>query len=316
MKPFKSNKPEPEIFNSKYTIGDIEVTEWLFNGSDSYRIKMIYFDGLISKKTALDWDPIAIGSEEGEITMYFNLLGKSQIKNENQSCNFNFSNNQHNTFYCKDTKGQLLLEESTLKLFVIKLSKKSFFEICGIENTILKEFNERIALENSATFFAQNLDIDFLLQTCISSVLNCKYENSLKRIFLFSKVVEMIVLQVESFKAGIDAKKTYIKTDYDKERILYAKEYLLKNIESPPSLKQLARISGINEFKLKKGFKELFNQTVYEYLSDVRLEIGKSDLLENRKTISQIAFELGYSSLQHFSNSFKRKFGVSPNQVR
>jgi AraC family transcriptional activator of pyochelin receptor len=75
-------------------------------------------------------------------------------------------------------------------------------------------------------------------------------------------------------------------------------------------------MASINEFKLKKGFKESFSQTVFEYLSDVRLEIGKNDLLEKKKTVSEIPFNLGYSSLQHFSTSFKRKFGVPPNQVR
>ncbi|MES2284067.1 MAG: AraC family transcriptional regulator [Bacteroidota bacterium] len=306
MKPFTIKKPATETFNSKRIIAGVEVTNWLFNG-----IEIIYFDGLISQETELHWD-----SDKDGIVMCFNLLGKSTFKDKDQSYNFEFSNNQHNTFYCKEAKGQILFEKSILKTFIIKLSQKSFFEICSIENNVLKEFNKRISKENSTTLFSQNLNIDFLIQTCISSILNCKYENSLKRIFLFSKVAEIVVLQLESFKNTNDKQKAYIKTDYDKERIFYAKEYLLKNIESPPSLKQLARISGINEFKLKKGFKELFNQTVYEYLSDVRLEIGKNDLLEKRKTISQIAFELGYSSLQHFSNSFKRKFGVSPNQVR
>lgn len=292
-------------------IGGIEVTDWLFNGSDNYRIGMLYIEGLVSEKTKLNWD-----SDEDGIVMYFNLLGKSAFKDKNQSINLEFSNNQHNAFYSKETTAHLLFEKSTLKTFIIKLSKKSFFEICRIENTVLKEFSQRISTGNPASLFTRHLNIDFLIQTCISSILKCNYENSLKRIFLFSKVVELLVLQIESFKSDSGIQKTYIKTDYDKERIFYAKEYLLKNIESPPSLKQLARVSGINEFKLKKGFRELFNQTVYGYLSDARLEIGKNELLERRKTVSQIAFELGYSSVQHFSNSFKQKFGVSPSQVR
>lgn len=306
MKTFTIHKPLTETFNSKRIIAGLEVTDWLFNG-----IEIIYFDGLISEKIKLIWD-----SDKDGIVMCFNLLGKSAFKGKNQSNNFEFSNNQHNTFYFNESKRQILFEKSILKAFIIKLPQKSFFEICRIENNVLKVFNKKISVENSATLFTQNLNIDFLIQTCISSILNCKYENSLKRIFLFSKVVEILVLQVESLKNTRDIPKTCIKTDYDKERIFYAKEYLLKNIESPPSLKQLARISGINEFKLKKGFKELFNQTVYEYLSDVRLEIGKNDLLEKRKTVSQIALELGYSSVQHFSNSFKRKFGMSPTKVR
>jgi len=153
------------------------------------------------------------------------------------------------------------------------------------------------------------------LQHCINSILNCNYSDSLKRMFFFSKSIEMLVLQAESFNKQNGKKKLYVKTDYDRERILYARDYLLQHIDCPPSLTELSRIAGINEFKLKRGFKETFSQTVFEYLSDVRLEIAKNDLLERKKSITEIAFELGYSSLQHFSSAFKKKFGVSPNKV-
>jgi AraC family transcriptional activator of pyochelin receptor len=306
MKPSTIHKPSNETFNSKRLIAGLEATSWFFNG-----IEIIYLEGQIREASSLDWN-----SDEDGIVLYFNLLGKSSFQSKGQSIPVAFSNNEHNVLYCKEAKAQLLFEKSEIKLCIIRLSRISFFEICSMDHHALHQFSKRISTGHATTLFSQHSGIDFLIQTCIGSILHCKYENSLKRIFLFSKVVEIIVLQVESFKNHVDEKKSYIKTDYDKERIFYAREYLLKNIESPPSLKQLARVSGINEFKLKKGFKELFHQTVYEYLSDARLEIGKNDLLENRKTVSQIAFELGYSSVQHFSNSFKRKFGMSPSQVR
>lgn len=305
MKAFKIHKPETETFNLQHSIADVTLTEWLFSG-----IHMMYLDGSATEKAQLDWD-----SGEEDVTMCFTLSGKSRFKT-NASGQFDFSANQHNTFYDAQGKSTVIVEGPALKVFLIKLSKTSFFEICGTENAVLKAFHERIALEKPLSLFAHNPAIGFLLQTCIASVLSCHYETSLKKLFLFSKVAEMVVLQLESFKEEADGKHSWIKSDYDKERIWYAKDYLLKHIANPPSLKQLARVSGINEFKLKKGFKELFHQTVYEYLSDVRLEIGKNDLLEKKKSISQVAFELGYSSLQHFSNSFKRKFGISPSQLR
>jgi AraC-like DNA-binding protein len=75
-------------------------------------------------------------------------------------------------------------------------------------------------------------------------------------------------------------------------------------------------MAGLNEFKLKKGFKETFNQTVFEYLSDVRLETARNDLLNTGKSVTEIACELGYSSLQHFSAAFSKKFGVSPKKMK
>ncbi len=60
----------------------------------------------------------------------------------------------------------------------------------------------------------------------------------------------------------------------DIECLYRAKEILLNDIIRPPSLKELARKSAINEFKLKKGFKELFGITVYRMLQEVRLKTG------------------------------------------
>jgi AraC-like DNA-binding protein len=90
----------------------------------------------------------------------------------------------------------------------------------------------------------------------------------------------------------------------------------MQHIESPPSLSQLAKIAGINEYKLKRGFKEMFNNTVFGYLAEARLELAKNDLVQSNKKVIEIASALGYCSLQHFSHAFKKKFGISPNQVR
>lgn len=140
--------------------------------------------------------------------------------------------------------------------------------------------------------------------------------NDLKRLFLLSKTIELLVLQAESFNNFQNSTSEYIKSDYDKERIVFARDYLVKNIESPPTLVELARIAVINEYKLKRGFKEMFNQTAFSYLSDLRLDLAQNNLLEGKKQATEIAFELGYCSLQHFSNAFKKKFGITPSQIK
>lgn len=134
--------------------------------------------------------------------------------------------------------------------------------------------------------------------------------------FLFSKAIEILVLQAESYNQLLSPIKIYAKTDYDKERLVYARDYLIQHMEVPPSLTQLARVAGINEYKLKRGFKEMFGTTVFSYLAESRLELAKIDLLEAQKSVTEIAFELGYSSVQHFSAAFKKKFGVAPSQLR
>ena len=110
-------------------------------------------------------------------------------------------------------------------------------------------------------------------------------------------------------------KVTFIKKEYDRERIRFARDYLIRHMENPPSLAELSRLAGINEFKLKNGFKELIGLPVFAWLADYRLETARNELMKNCKTVTEIAFELGYSSPQHFSTAFKRKFGVPPGKI-
>ncbi len=294
-----------EAMDMALPFGSVKATQWFFDG-----IKMTHSESEFNRPIVLDWK----GDVE-MITMCFNLQGKLSIAHNDIPGAFELSSNQHNMFYGKEAEGKMKVEELKMRSFLIQLSKKSFFDIAAEGNDALKRFADLIGAGKSIAFSHSNLNIELNLQQCIGAVLNCKYSDPLKRMFFFSKAIEMLVLQAESFDKSVPSKSLYVKKEYDKERILFARDYLVKHMECPPTLTELSRNAGINEFKLKRGFKEIFNMTAFEYLSAVRLEMARTDLLDNKKPISEIAFELGYSSLQHFSAAFKKKFGVAPSNV-
>ena len=68
----------------------------------------------------------------------------------------------------------------------------------------------------------------------------------------------------------------------------------------------------LNEFKLKKGFKELFGVPVYTYVLDKRLELAR-DLLEKKLYVSDVANLVGYGNMSHFAAAFRKKYGVNPS---
>jgi len=303
---FDDHAFKAEVFAFPSPYGTLNATTWWFDG-----IKMTHTEASLHQPAELDWR----GDTE-LVTMHFNLQGNISMSGEKMPGVFELSSNQHNMFYGTEAKGKIRFDGSTMRSFLIQFSKDAFFNIARDGNDAIKRFAERVALGNATAFSPTNLDIDMRLHNCIDSLVHCKYADSLKRMFFFSRTIEMLVLQAEAFDRAFHGQPVYIKNNYDKERILFVRDCLLKNIDSPPTLSQLARTAGLNEFKLKKGFKETFNQTVFEYLSDVRLETAKKDLLNTSKSATEIACELGYSSLQHFSAAFKKKFGVSPRKMK
>ena len=87
-------------------------------------------------------------------------------------------------------------------------------------------------------------------------------------------------------------------------------------MQSPCSLIELVELSGLNDFKLKRGFKELFGTTVFGYLFDLRIERAQEMLREGKQSIAEISFHIGYKNPQHFTAAFKRKFGYLPSEIK
>ena len=87
-------------------------------------------------------------------------------------------------------------------------------------------------------------------------------------------------------------------------------------MDCPPNLSEIARTVGLNEYKLKRGFKEMFRMTVFGYLIEQRLLLARQTLLDTRKTAAEISYELGYCTPQHFNNAFKKRFGNTPEAFR
>ncbi|MBN9382768.1 MAG: helix-turn-helix transcriptional regulator [Chitinophagaceae bacterium] len=151
----------------------------------------------------------------------------------------------------------------------------------------------------------------------LHAIIECPYKDDLRRSFLQSKTAVLLMLALEQLisrpaepQAGIPLRK------YDLEKLYEAREYLLHNIENPPTLKQLAHRVGLNEFKLKKGYKQVFGTTIFGDFNKVRMEEARHYLLETDKSIADISLLAGYDDPPNFIRAFKHYYGTSPNRFR
>lgn len=284
---------------------DASMHQWRFDG-----IRIGYHNWEYKKHLEMAWK-----GNLDVVTLYFNMKGKTTICNSHFEKPFVLGKYQHNLFYSQTGEGALQNNELSVNTFMIQCTRDAFLRIAEGANDTLKRFGDKVAGGKTAALSTDSLFMDIDMQQAINAVISCRYQPGLKKILLLSKTMELLVMQAEAYHRALSATDQYLKNAYDRERIHYAREYLVRHIDMPPSLSQLARITGINEYKLKKGFKEVFGNTVFGYLSETRLELAKNELLEKTKTASQLAFELGYSSVQHFSSAFKKKFGVSPAKL-
>jgi len=111
-------------------------------------------------------------------------------------------------------------------------------------------------------------------------------------------------------------KNTKFKLDvYDIEAIKKAKEILINNMKNPPSIVELARLVHVNEFKLKYGFKEVFNDTPYNTLLRYKLKYAADLLKKSDMNAGEVAMHIGYKSLPSFTKAFIKFHGIKPMEL-
>lgn len=286
-------------------VGKGYLAHWYFDG-----IRMAYARWYYHEPFTADWH-----ADLDVVHLHFNLRGRVIIENRRANTLVQLESYQHNLSYAHGFEGTMRHEELESETFILQFTKPAFLALAQHANEPLRRFCAAVLEGQQLVLNPQGLHLNLPLHTAIREVLSCRFVGPLKKLFLYSKALEILVLQADAFEQA-QAPRRHARTDHDQERLLFARDYLVQHLALPPSLPELARLAGLNEFKLKKGFKELFGQTVFNYLSDYRLADAKAQLQERQKTVSELAFELGYSSVQHFSAAFKKKFGVSPTALR
>jgi AraC-like DNA-binding protein len=92
--------------------------------------------------------------------------------------------------------------------------------------------------------------------------------------------------------------------------------FMQKNFMFNMSLKKLGYLTGRSLSTFNRDFKKLFNTTPEKWLIDKRLELAHYNLTEKKKKPTEVYLEVGFEDLSHFSFIFKKKYGVSPNQLQ
>lgn len=173
--------------------------------------------------------------------------------------------------------------------------------------------------ENGETFYLNenHLSTSCQMKHILWQLKNSQLMGKMSHIYSEAKIMELIALQLQQEQSHTRTiHQKHCKRKCDIEKIHEAKNILLSNLDNPPSIRELSLQIGINDKKLKYGFKEVFNQTVYGCLFDYKMERARNLLLNTDKTVVEIACECGYEYASHFTTAFKRKFGISPKQYK
>ena len=134
--------------------------------------------------------------------------------------------------------------------------------------------------------------------------------------FLKAKSWEILALMIRQYFDGAEGTDHSYRNSLksrDVEALRKARRLLIRDLQNPPTIEELAREVGLNRNKLQGGFKALYGMTINRYLRDVRLRRAKMLLTEDSYSIAEVSDEVGYFNSSQFSRRFREKYGLLPS---
>ncbi len=201
------------------------------------------------------------------------------------------------------------------RMINVRLKRASVPELIADWDAPLSEPFSKMLLPSGPAVIAFEKAMSLPLESSVRQVLACPHRGPARRLFMQSKGLEILAYQLGEFSQDVSDNKIHLNRQ-DTERLYQARTILEKEFVDPPALAVLSRRAGINDFKLKGGFREMFGTTVFGYVRHLRMEKARLLLETSDMTVTEIALAVGYTSLGHFAGAFKRSFGLVPREYR
>jgi AraC family transcriptional regulator, transcriptional activator of the genes for pyochelin and ferripyochelin receptors len=147
----------------------------------------------------------------------------------------------------------------------------------------------------------------------LSQIMSHKVQATMEKLYLKAKIYELLSIY---FQPQDDASNNcpFLQQEENVEKIRKAKAIIIERMSEPPTLQELAEEIGLPTHYLKDGFKQIYGDTVFNFLWEYKMEYARRKLDTKKYNVSEVAYEIGYSTPSHFIAAFKKKFLVTPKK--
>lgn len=201
---------------------------------------------------------------------------------------------------------------SPLKCVVICCSVKNIQKLPAEEREIFETHLPQLLAARGDFTPGPSFLMNGSMMQAVDKIFDTPYAGATRVMFLRSQVTELL----SHFFALLTQKQPEQVLNEELQKLLQAKDILTRNMDAPPSLNELSRLIGLNSYKLKKNFKEMFGMPVFKFLQNERLERAHQLLSNGNLPIQETAWMVGYESISSFSNAFTKKYGFRPSEIK
>ena len=139
-----------------------------------------------------------------------------------------------------------------------------------------------------------------------------QYAGTTRKLFAQARVLDYLAV----LHHHVSAEHAAPKERYHHKRIQELHHHLIHLEGRMPTLSNLASDFGLSARRLNEEFLKTYGKSIFNFLTDHRLEQAHASLLAGDTPMKVLAARLGYSHVNHFISAFKRKFGYPPGSLR
>lgn len=271
---------------------------------------------IINSALEYDWEINYKTEHSPYIRFMFCLDGDATYRIEHREISFELNHPLSATISQNQIRSQTLILSQGQRntLVIIDVHRKQFLEQYLPETHSGKDyFHDLLADDSDPKRFFRIDYYNLAIADSINQLLANEYEGVVEKVFIHAKVSEVLALKIHQLQ---EEKKqgtwyTLLKSQ-EVELVVRARNIHAAELQNPPTISQLAKRLGTNENKLKRNFKQVYNKTLNESLTEERLNYAKLLLAAQELNIQQISLEVGYKNPSHFTRLFKQRFGMLP----
>ncbi|MCA4791900.1 AraC family transcriptional regulator [Myroides odoratimimus] len=274
--------------------------------TEYYNQNSILIFGMMNIKKDIS---IEMYTDEPFYEMHFCINGRSAFNSTYNNVKFN--KNQHNLYLQKELQGTFKQNENSNEYMEVLFPQDHVDSLINQYEGLIPPINK-----TNNQLFQNNALVNVEIKAVLTEIYNTNRTGVMKQLYLDVKSKELLLLQFEQY-IRLNSNKDLTKISLsDKQKLAEAKEHIEQNYQAPLSLSELALEVGLNDYKLKKGFKEVYNTTVFGYVYQLRMEYAHKLLRNTTIPIKEIAHYCGYEHVQHFTSAFKRMYQTTPAKYR
>lgn len=208
------------------------------------------------------------------------------------------------------------LRQESCEIVIVDVVRMLFLRKikCDVQ-TVPGELREMFLDTVGAHSFSYECEGNAVLHSIADRVFSEVHIGLEQKLMLEARVLDLINESIKTFRReNEEGDHRYAFKSDDISRINTAKNQIIDQLHDPPTVSKLARQAGMSASKLQEGFKMIFGKSVRQFIISLRMHKAMSMLGENGHSIGEIANLVGYTNKGHFSELFKKEFGILPSE--